>query len=192
MQGGGPLESAARGALVSEQEVGLPLRGGGVVRALVVGCQRVEGRPRQKARLLRLARHEAERRGVDRGVVAAGARMDRAVQGERANGLGAPPLLGGLERDVLGDARAEGGDVVFVGRLQPVALEPPRRLFGGARARQREHGAVLQPEIIGTLGQALLGEIDRGQQLAAPLRVLDSLEPVCGRTLRRRHSHPNW
>ena len=75
-------------------------------------------------------------------------------------------------------------------RLQPVALEPPRRLFRGAGARQREHGAVLQPEIIGTLGETLLGEIDRGQQLASPLCVLDSLEPVGGRTLRRRRLSP--
>jgi hypothetical protein len=64
--------------------------------------------------------------------------------------------------------------------VQAVALESLRRLFRGARAREREHGAVLQPEIVGTLGETLLGEIDGGQELASPLCVLDRLEPVDG------------
>ena len=40
-----------------------------------------------------------------------------------------------------------------------VALEALRRLSRRAGARQREHRAVLQPEVVRVLGEALLREI---------------------------------
>ena len=179
--------------LVSEQKLGLPLRRGCVVRALVGACQRVRAAPGQLARLLRLTRHEAERRSVDR-------RRSSRRCGRGSSGRGRarvpsrrvarPPWLSSaMSLAMRAPSAAMSSSSVA---CQPVALETPRRLFRRAGARQREHGTVLQPEIIGTLGQTLLGEIDCGQQLASPLCVLDSLEPVGGRTVRRRHSHPNW
>ena len=178
MKRGSSLERLDRGGLVTQQKLGLRLGRRCVVRTAVGAADRVQSGACQLARRLRLTGDEAQRRRVDRRVVATGAGVDRPVEVTRAYRLCASPGRRGFEREVLGDARAERGDVLLVGRGQAVALEAPRRLSRRSGARQREHGTVLQPEIVGVLGETLLSEIDCGQQLASPLCAPDGLEPV--------------
>ena len=156
-------ERVAGRGLVAEQQVGLALRCRGVVRALVAPRERVEGSAGELPRRVALTGREAQRGGVDGRVVAAGARVDRPVQLARVQHLGAPRARGRSEREILGDAGAERCDVLVVARLQPVALEARRGLVGGAGACQRQHRAVLEPEVVRTLRETLFREVDRGQ-----------------------------
>ena len=164
--------------------MGLRRCGCRVVGALFAAARCVEGGACELARHLRLAGDEAERGCVDRGVVATRARMDRPIAVAGTQRLRAPAVERGVEREILGDARGERRDVLFPlrRRQQSVAKEPLLGLFRGARAREREHRAVLEPELVGVLRETLLREVECRQQLASPLCAPDGLEPVAGRS----------
>ena len=155
-----------------------------VVGALFTAARCVEGGARELARHLRLACDEAERGGVDRRVVATSARMDCPIAIAGAQRLRAPAVEWRVEGEILGDARGERRDVLFPlrRREQSVAKEPLLGLSRGARAREREHCAVLEPELVGMLCETLLREVECRQQLASPLCAPDGLEPLAGRS----------
>ena len=111
--------------------------------------------------------------------------MDRRVQPGRARGRLATLRAVGGERDVLHDPRAQRGHVLGVDRVEPVRPKAAGRLVRRAGPGQREHGAVLQPEIIRVLVERALGEVERGEQLAAPLGVANVFGPFRG----RMHGH---
>ena len=156
----------------------LGLGRGGVVGVVVGSPDAGPAPPRRGAASLLVAGDQAQGRGVDRRVVAAGPLEDREVPARR----GAPPAsarspASARQRPVLGDPRAERAHVLVLELAEPVGVEAPRRLLGRARARQAEHGPVAQPEIVGMLGEPALGEVDRLQQLTAPLGIPDLIEP---------------
>ena len=109
---GGPFERHHCGGLVPEQEMGFRRRGCRVVGALLAAARCVEGSACELARHLRLAGDEAERGCVDRGVVAARARMDRPIAIAGTQRLRAPAVERGVEREILRDARGERRDVL--------------------------------------------------------------------------------
>ena len=114
VDGGGPLERHHRRRLLAEQEMRLGGGGGRVVRALLAAARCVECGARELASRVRLAGDEAEGRGVDGGVVATRAGVDRAIPIAGAQCLGAPPVERGVQREVLRDARSECGDVLLL------------------------------------------------------------------------------
>src|SRR6202011_2219093 len=104
---------------------------------------------------------------------------DRAVGCGGAPGLVASSVAGGGECHVLGDPRTEPRNVLLLALhgTQAVFLEPPRRLLGRSRARERQHRPVLEPNVMGVLRETPLGEVEGAQQLTAPLGLPDRSEP---------------
>ena len=102
------------------------------------------------------------------------------------------PLVDGGERHVLGDPGAERRDVLLfvLHGTQAVLVEPSRRLLGRSRARECQHRAVLEPNVIRVLGQTPLGEVERAQQLTAPLSFPDRSEPRLDAGLSVRNPSP--
>src|SRR5213595_3654528 len=82
------------------------------------------------------------------------------------------------DRLVLRDPRLQGGHVLVLDPGKPIVGEPARGLPGRAGACESEHRAVLQPQILRTLGQAALGPIECRQQLPAALGVEYVLMPA--------------
>ena len=167
----------------AEYQVGLGLRGRGVVRPVSVAPKRVEGGPSELARAVRIARDEAERGGVHRRVPAAGARVDSRVQLGRARRGPAALRALAAKSDVLDDARPQGRHVLGIDIGQPELAKAPRGLVRRAGACQREHRPVPEPEIVRVLFEATLREIEGGEQLSTPLGVADGFGPFDGRTL---------
>ena len=179
-----PLERLAGPALVAEQELRLGCGRARVVRAAVLGGDEREHLGRERLRPLGLAHEQAERGGVDRGVVVAAARVEPGVEVAGRPRLARPFVAVGGERQVLRDPGAERDDLALVRRRESVALEALRGLAGGTGAREREQAPVLQPEVVGVLLEPLLGEVHSGEQLAATLGITDGLEPLLD-----RHDH---
>ena len=100
--------------------------------------------------------------------------------------------LGG-EGEILEDPRVQCGDVLVLRPGEAVLVKSPCGFLGRAGAREGEHGAVFEPEVVGMLRQPALRKVKRGQELPAPLLEFHRLEPLArgvrlGRTGRRRLS----
>ena len=142
------------------------------------GEQLEHGARHSRERSPRVAGDQPQRRRVDRRVVAAGAREHRVVQlGAPARPAGAASRRPSASAASLAMRARRRGDVLVVDRAEAIADEAPRRLLGGSRAGQREHRSVLEGDVARMLGQAALGEIERGQQLASALLAPHGFEP---------------
>ena len=86
----------------------------------------------------------------------------------------------GAERHILGDPRSQRRHVLVRDSRKSVLVKAPCCLRGRAGASQREHGAMLEAHVVWILAQATLGEVERRQQLPAPLLIADGLEPPGG------------
>ncbi len=190
MAGGCKFKRGAGAVHVAEQQPRLSHRGGGVIvsRRLTDHLERTLGPlPRQRA----LPGDERQRRRIDERVVAAGSREHLVVELGRMGGLTAPRRSVAAERDVLGDPGAQRGDVLVGVRdgAQAVQLEMPGGLLGCAGASEREHGPVLEADVVRVLGKAALGEVERGQQFAAAFLAAYRLQPPSCCLCLRRPAH---
>jgi hypothetical protein len=181
VQGGRARERERRGRRVAAEQVCFSLGRRGVVGVVAGLREEGEHRGRVCSSPREIAGHQPHRGGVDGGVVTAGLGENGVVglRGER----GPRPALRALcgEREILHDARVQRRDVLVADAFEGVILKAPGGLLRRSGAGQRQHRAMLEPEVVGVLGQPALGKIKCRQQLAATLLRLHRLEPVSGR-----------
>ena len=180
MQARRALERSRRRPLISTQEASLRLGGGGPIRAFSGAGENVESRLGESLGATPIAADQPQRGGVDRGVVAAGAGKDSAVELCRKPRTAAPLTTSAGERRVFGDARPQRQYLLVRAAPERIPVKSASRFLGGAGAREREHRPVLEGQVTGMFLQAAFGEVEGGQQLAAPLLAPDGVQPPGG------------
>jgi hypothetical protein len=195
----GFLEGRPRRVQIAQDQGRLGSRGGHVVALVLragLGLAADVQDPRGQARRQgRIAGDGPHRRGIDAGVVAGGDVEDLLVLHRRHPGPAGALRSRGAQREVLRQAGAEGGDVLGqrrtqageVGRRERRQSQPAELLVGtlaGAAARQRQHRAVLEAAIAGTLREGLGGEVVAQEKRPPAMRLADLREPVRGRPRR--------
>jgi hypothetical protein len=207
-QAGGGGQGGEGAGLVAEDEQGFRPRGPGPVKTGVVGIgegghfpvHQRQDLARQRAGEVRAAGHLPPGRGVDAGVGAAEAPVNRLIGGGRRGGQRRPLGRCRPQRMILGNAGGEGGDVLGKGGRQ-VGRQGGREAdglgygpLGTAGTRQREHSQVFEfcqderiQDRLKRIALGLLRRVVGCQILTAPDQVADRADRF--RALRGRTQH---